>query len=145
MQSGLVTPVKAPILTTKPNPPLAGTAMLKMKPKMRTLQIDTAKLCVDNGTYASSFCRQLLILIARSFLILWRDPSLTLSRVAIHLIISLLIGTLYYGIGNDAHMIFNNFRYIFLSIMFLMYTAYSSLTISCKFGLCERLTKSERG
>lgn len=135
MQTGLVTPVKAPILITKPSPslsPLAETAMLKMKPKIRTLQIDTANLCVDNGTYATSFCRQLIVLIARSFLLLWRDPSLTFWRVIIHLTIALLIGTLYYDIGNDANMIFNNFRYVFLSIMFLMYTAYSSLTIRCK-------------
>lgn len=137
MQTGLVTPVKAPVLTTtKPSPtlsPLAETAMLKMKPKIRTLKIDTAKLCVDNGTYATSFCHQLVVLIARSFLLLWRDPSLTFWRFVIHTTIALLIGTLYYGIGNDAHMIFNNFRYIFLSIMFLMYTAYSTLTIKCKF------------
>lgn len=136
MQAGLVTPVKAPLLTPKPMPslsPLAETAMLKMKPKIRdTLKIDTAKLCQDNGTYATSFCRQLFVLIARTFLLLWRDPALTFWRIVIHLTIGLLIGTLYYGIGNDANMIFNNFRYIFLSIMFLMYTAYSSLTVRCK-------------
>lgn len=142
MQNGLVTPVKAPNLAVMPIPPLSPLteqAMLKMKPKIRTIKIDTTKLCVDDGTYAASFCRQLVILIARSFLLLWRDPSLTMSRVAIHLIISLLIGTLYFGIGNDAHMVFNNFRYIFLSIMFLMYTAYSSLTIRCKYKCFDLL------
>lgn len=134
MENGLMTPVKAPIFNVKPDPMLEeATAMIKMKPKIRTIQIDAAKLCVDNGTYAASFCRQLVILITRSFLLLWRDPSLTMSRLIIHLIISLLIGTLYYDIGNNAHMVFNNFRYIFLSIMFLMYTAYSSLTIRCEF------------
>ena len=36
--------------------------------------------------------------------------------------IALLIGTLYFGIGEDAQHALNIFRYIFFSIMFLMFT-----------------------
>lgn len=51
-------------------------------------------------------------------------------RLAIHLVVATLIGTLYVGIGNDASNVFNNFRYIFFSIMFLMFTAFSSTTLA---------------
>ena len=137
MKAGIVTPVKAPILTPKLNPPLSPlieytNETLAKKPKIVTLQIDPSRYCKDRGTYATSFLRQLIQLIMRSFLILTRDRSLTAKRITIHTCIAFLIGTLYFGIGNDAAMIFNNFRYIFLSIMFLMFTSFSSTSITCK-------------
>lgn len=141
MENGLVTPIKAPTLTTKP-PKMApsvgvGTSPLQnsvlKKPKITTFQLDTRKCCQNSGTYATSSCAQALLLLHRSFLILYRDRSLTAMRITIHTCVALLVGTLYFGIGNDASMVFNNFRYVFLSIMFLMFTSYSSSSLSCNY------------
>lgn len=103
------------------------------KPKKpNPVPIDPAKLCSRDNIYATPFYRQLSILLIRTFLILWRDKSLTTMRFVIHFITALLIGFLYYGIGNDAGNALNNFRYIFYTIMFIMYCAFSSILINCK-------------
>ncbi|XP_075151194.1 ATP-binding cassette sub-family G member 1-like [Haematobia irritans] len=90
-------------------------------------------LCKSENIYATPFYRQLGILLLRTFLILWRDKSLTLMRFIIHLVTALLIGFLYYGIGNEAENALNNFRYCFYSIMFIMYSAFSSILVKCKY------------
>ncbi|XP_065356934.1 ATP-binding cassette sub-family G member 1 [Calliphora vicina] len=92
-------------------------------------QLDAPKLCKSENIYATPFYRQLGILLLRTFLILWRDKSLTTIRFIIHLITALLIGCLYYGIGNQAENALNNFRYCFYSIMFIMYSAFSSILV----------------
>lgn len=139
MESGVVTPVKAPSL------PLSGNITLNhadeplktnhstKKPKIISFHLDTQNFCRSGGTYATSFCCQWYYLMLRSFLCLYRDKSLAATRLIIHLCISLMIGVLYFGIGNNAYMMFNNFRYIFLSIMFLMFTSFSTMTIICKY------------
>lgn len=138
MESGLVTPVKAPLLLSKQPQlsPLIETSPLHnatiKKPKIRTFQIDTRTCCQNSGTYAASLYRQSCLLLHRSLLILYRDPSLTALRLAIHTSIALLVGILYFDIGNDGSMIMNNFRYIFLSIMFLMFTSFSGTSLTCK-------------
>lgn len=151
--AGIITPVKAPMLAAhssyhpplsplieSSSPPLDGggggaVVIGYKKPKKNiSLQIDTSRWCRKSETYATSFCRQLSLLLMRTFLILWRDRSLTAMRLFIHLCVAVLIGTLYTGIGNDASNVFNNFRYIFFSIMFLMFTAFSSMTLACKWA-----------
>lgn len=144
--AGIITPVRAPQLPQSSRPPLsplietpsdpstATAATTTKKPKKTiSLQIDTSKCCRKSETYATSFCRQLSLLLMRTFLILWRDRSLTAMRLLIHFCIAILIGTIYIGIGNDATNAFNNFRYIFFSIMFLMFTAFSSMTLACTY------------
>ncbi|XP_055387269.1 ABC transporter G family member 18-like [Condylostylus longicornis] len=156
MQSGLMTPVTAPVLpfkTNKPSmPPIKeistrwsgsneennSTKILSSFPKSSnskklkkpSIQIDPILLCQRQNRYAASFWSQLYTLLMRTFLILWRDKSLTAMRLLIHAAMGLFVGTLYYGIGNDAKNIFNNFRYIFFTIMFIMYTAFSSIIIN---------------
>lgn len=89
-------------------------------------------MCKRENIYATPFYRQLGILLLRTFLILWRDKSLTLMRFLIHLVTALMIGFIYYGIGNEAENALNNFRYCFYSIMFIMYSAFSSILVKCK-------------
>lgn len=141
MEEGLVTPIKAPAFTSQDHSPLSDIASstglpTPKKPRMTSLQLTAArKCCGANGRYATSFCRQWFLLMSRNLICLRRDRSLALMRLIIHVCIGLLVGLLYYDIGNDASMIFNNFRYIFMSIMFLMFTAFSTMTIICKFLL----------
>lgn len=139
IENGLMTPVYAPEL-----PPLTQSAMAPhnkletgpastkgTKPKIISLRFNRMECC-HNRTYATSFCRQWYLLFSRTMLCLRRDRSLALMRFFIHLCIALLVGTLYFNIGNDAAMMYNNFRYIVLSQMFLLFTSFCSMTILCK-------------
>ncbi|XP_055917419.1 ATP-binding cassette sub-family G member 1 [Eupeodes corollae] len=92
--------------------------------------LDANMICTGENFYAAPFYLQILILLERTFLILWRDKGLTLMRIVIHLIMATLVGILYYGIGNDAGNALNNFRYIFYTLMFVMYTAFSSILVN---------------
>lgn len=58
---------------------------------------------------------------------------LTYFRVCLHCAVGILLGLFYYGIGSDAAYVFDNFNLLFFSLMFLMYTALSSMLISCKY------------
>ncbi|XP_046414956.1 ATP-binding cassette subfamily G member 4-like [Neodiprion fabricii] len=113
--SGLTTPVRAPRL-----PP---TPILHMdKPEKDYHQI--------TGEYATSFWKQLYVLLKRNVIRLSRDKFLTFTRISMHLLIALLVGTLYYQIGQDAAYVFDNFNLLFFSIMFLMFSAFNSTIIT---------------
>ncbi|XP_033153719.1 ABC transporter G family member 2 [Drosophila mauritiana] len=102
----------------------------KKKNKSRpAIELDPSHLCKRQNIYATPFYRQLSILLVRTFLLIWRDSSLTTMRFAIHLITGILIGTLYFGIGNDAAHTLNIFRYLFYTIMFIMYCAFSGILV----------------
>lgn len=145
IEDGLMTPVYAPELqpltqsTMTPSTPgtiasnMLSTKTKGKKPKIISLQLNDRKCCSGHsGTYATSFFRQWYLLFLRTMLCLRRDRSLALMRFFIHFSIALLVGTLYFNIGNDAAMMYNNFRYIVLSQMFLLFTSFCSMTILCK-------------
>lgn len=93
----------------------------------------TDGLCLgprSQGGYTASFSTQVCVLLRRAYLISSRDRQLTYSRVGLHLLIALIIGTLYFGIGRDAHHMLDNFNYLFFSIMFNMFTAFSSMVVA---------------
>ncbi|XP_067009787.1 ATP-binding cassette sub-family G member 1 isoform X2 [Anabrus simplex] len=76
--------------------------------------------------YPTTFLTQFAILIKRTFLINLRDSFLIKSRLSMHLVIGLVIGMLYYNIGNDAAYVKDNFGFLYFCIMFLQFTAFSS-------------------
>ena len=49
-----------------------------------------------------------------------------------HFIIALLVGTLYFKIGQDANYALDNCNLLFFGIMFLMFNAFSATLITCK-------------
>jgi hypothetical protein len=57
---------------------------------------------------------------------------LTVARLTIHTIVGVLIGLIYYQIGNDAAYVLDNIGLLYFSIMFLMFTAFSSMILTCK-------------
>lgn len=97
------------------------------------LQIfDPKSYCNDSDLYSTSFLRQTYYLLIRAFLLLSRNPSMSMMRILIHFFVAIGIGLIYFDIGESAKNMMNNFRYVFYSIMFLMFTAFSSLQTTCK-------------
>uniref|UniRef100_A0A2A4K0D4 ABC transporter domain-containing protein n=1 Tax=Heliothis virescens TaxID=7102 RepID=A0A2A4K0D4_HELVI len=82
------------------------------------------------STYSTSPWKQFTTLTRRSLLSLWRNPSFTLMTTGIHCAMALFLGFLFYNIGDDAAYVRTNFNYLYFSLMFLMFTAFSAVTIS---------------
>ncbi|XP_072394710.1 ATP-binding cassette subfamily G member 4-like [Diabrotica undecimpunctata] len=115
MTSGKMTPVHAPPIYFSKSPICCDK------------DIDISYLHSYKGSYPASFFTQLSVLIRRTFLVITRNKTLTVSRFLTHIVIGLFIGILYFGIGIDASNMLNNFNYIFFSQMFLMMTAFNSV------------------
>lgn len=125
MRNGLLTPVRSPTSA-------AFNWANKAKRKAKT------DICYDDH-YTTSFLNQLYVLLKRTFLVLSRNKTLTISRIGTHLAIALILGILYFGIGRDASNMLNNFNFIFFSVMFLMLTAMNCVITTCKLAFLFRV------
>ncbi|XP_054263719.1 ATP-binding cassette sub-family G member 1-like [Macrosteles quadrilineatus] len=85
---------------------------------------------VKISSYSGSCFSHFSVLVLRMLKIISRDKFYTNFRISIHLAVGSLLGFFYLGIGNDAAFVFDNFRLLFFSLMFLMYTALSTMIIS---------------
>lgn len=100
----------------------------KTRQPLAVMQSDNHKL-QSNG---SSFINQVVQLTARNLIFNRRDKSYMFMRVIVYLIVGILVGVMYYDIGNQARQMINIFKSIYLMVAFLMYTALYSLTVRCK-------------
>ncbi|KAJ8687963.1 hypothetical protein QAD02_023758 [Eretmocerus hayati] len=80
--------------------------------------------------YTTNFWRQLWVLLRRNVIKLSRDRFLTCTRISMHFCIAVLIGILYYKVGQDAAYAIDNFNLLFFSIITAMYNAFNSSIIS---------------
>lgn len=83
--------------------------------------------CNKSDLYSTSFLRQFYYLYIRTFLLITRNPSLSFLRIGIHILAAFFIGALYFRIGYSAVHLMDTYKYIFYSVIFLMFTAFSSL------------------
>lgn len=97
--------------------------------------LDPKSYCNDSDLYSTSFLRQSYYLLIRAFLLLTRNPSMSLMRILIHFFVAIGIGLIFQGMGDSAKNMRNNFHFVFYSVMFLMFTAFSSLQTTCKLTL----------
>jgi hypothetical protein len=58
-----------------------------------------------------------------------------LIRVGAHLVIGLIFGFLYRGVGSKADFVFANYVYLYGTVLFLVYTGTMAVTVSCKLHL----------
>lgn len=77
---------------------------------------------VDN-TFDTSLFTQFKVLFVRTFISIQRDTTLTRLRLLCHLVVGILIGLLYYRIGNESSNAYNNAGCLFFCMMFIMFTA----------------------
>ncbi|EGI67878.1 ATP-binding cassette sub-family G member 1 [Acromyrmex echinatior] len=80
--------------------------------------------------YTDNFWNQLCILIKRNTIRLFRDKVLMLTRISVHLTIALIVGTLYFKIGQDAAYVLDNYSLSYYNIMFLTYSAFSATMVT---------------
>ncbi|XP_075974022.1 ATP-binding cassette subfamily G member 4-like [Anticarsia gemmatalis] len=81
------------------------------------------------STYSTSLWKQFTTLTRRSLLSIWREPSFTLMLTGIHCAMAVFVGSLFYNIGHDAKYAMDIYNFLYFSLMFLMFTAFSAVTI----------------
>lgn len=55
-------------------------------------------------------------------------------RLFAHILVGLLIGALYYDIGNDGAKVLSNLGFLFFNMLFLMYTSMTITILSCTYS-----------
>ena len=56
---------------------------------------------------------------------------LTLLRLAAHVVVGIVMGLLYWDVGNDATRIYNNVGLLFFNQMFILFTAMMPTVLTC--------------
>ncbi|KAL0881034.1 hypothetical protein ABMA27_002171 [Loxostege sticticalis] len=78
----------------------------------------------------SGLLRQTWILLYRNYLMTTRNYSLFMYRVAAHVVIALIFGYLYLGVGSEASTVLGNYVYLYGSMLLVVYTGKMSVTLS---------------
>lgn len=83
--------------------------------------------------FATSFPTQFSVLIKRMFLQMSRNRSMIWIQIIHHLISGGLLGSIFFGIGNDASMVVSNFNFCLSVMVFFVYTHVMVPVLLCKF------------
>ena len=60
------------------------------------------------------------------------SQMLTTARLTSHVLFGLLIGSLYFQIGNEAKDVYNNAAQLFFALMFLLFSALMPTILTCE-------------
>ena len=58
---------------------------------------------------------------------------LTMLRFVAHVVVGILMGLLYWNVGDDAAQIYNNAGLLFFTQLFLLFTAMMPTVLTCKY------------
>nr|XP_022913336.1 ATP-binding cassette sub-family G member 4-like [Onthophagus taurus] len=98
----------------------------------------------NNRTFRNdrvNFCRQVLILLQRSYLQIFRNKS-SLSLMLFHHVLSgVLIGSIFFGIGKNASMVYENFKFGMTVIIYVVYS--NAIVPTLTYPLEVKLIKRE--
>lgn len=87
----------------------------------------------NKASFPTSSYMQFWILLHRTVVSILRDQTLTRMRLISHFIIGILLGLIYYNIGNDAAKVMSNTGCIFFMVMFTMFSAMMPTILTCKY------------
>lgn len=82
--------------------------------------------------FATSFATQFTVLIKRMFLQMSRNRTMIWIQIIHHLISAGLLGSIFFGIGNDADMVVSNFNFCLSVMVFFVYTHVMVPVLLCK-------------
>ncbi|XP_012159163.1 ATP-binding cassette sub-family G member 1 isoform X2 [Ceratitis capitata] len=88
---------------------------------LNILTYEGSKLSVVRPKAPAGFCRQLIILTRRSLRTMTRNLIAVQLRVIIHVIVAVLVGAVFWDIGNDGARTLTNISCIFFIIMFIFF------------------------
>lgn len=126
------TPLK--ITTPQPdssNNPLPNVATNPNNATCTTSLLDSTENLAVKSFSASSF-QQFWILLKRTSLSTFRDQTLTRLRLISHVIIGILLGIIFYDVGNDAAKVQSNAGCIFFIALFVMFSAMMPTILTCE-------------
>ncbi|RZF39649.1 hypothetical protein LSTR_LSTR001170 [Laodelphax striatellus] len=72
--------------------------------------------------FPTSFLEQVIILLKRMMKQKWRNSTAMRLQMIHHLFSGLIVGSIFYGIGNNASKPFENFKFVLCVAVFFMYT-----------------------
>ncbi|KAG5863623.1 ATP-binding cassette sub-family G member 1, partial [Gonioctena quinquepunctata] len=84
-------------------------------------QEKTIELCPSNFEYEAGWTMQFHVLIMRMWLQMWRDKNYLLLRVILYILIGIMVGTIFIGMGQDGSKTIFNFGFYFCCLIFFMY------------------------
>lgn len=99
---------------------------------------------IDKTGFPTSGWLQFWILLKRTIATTLRDKALTRMRLAAHFVIGILLGLIYYDIGNNAAKVMSNAGCIFFTVMFTMFTAMMPTILTCKLRVSNLLIIQNR-
>lgn len=137
--------------------PPGANAVINMPVSCTTSLLDSAESIEQKVGFPTNSFVQFWILLKRTFLSQMRDTvsnlslgygtieiqkmilkwhfnlqTLTTLRFISHVIVGLLIGLIYYDIGNEASEVISNAGCVFFIVMFLLFTAMMPMILTCK-------------
>ncbi|CAH1160279.1 unnamed protein product [Phaedon cochleariae] len=88
-------------------------------PNNQALQDISAKNSIEisENQLATSQFNQLRVLLRRGFVKAGRDQTLTYLRIGVNIVVSLMLGTLYWKAGNDGTKVLDNYNLLFSILM----------------------------
>ncbi|XP_067952216.1 ATP-binding cassette sub-family G member 1-like isoform X2 [Watersipora subatra] len=107
----------------KKNYPTSASATDSSSKDSSEEETGNAGCCRRDHQFATSSSTQFKVLFLRDMLSAFRDSTLTRLRLLTHLLVGVLIGLLYLGIGNMASKAFNNTGCLYFCLLFIMFAA----------------------
>ncbi|XP_026733189.1 ATP-binding cassette sub-family G member 1 [Trichoplusia ni] len=101
-----------------------------LKSKQTVAKMKQKQKFAKNIYRQSGLLRQTWILLYRNYLMTTRNYSLFMYRVAAHVVIALIFGYLYLGVGSEAGSVLGNYVYLYGSMLLVVYTGKMSVTLS---------------
>lgn len=91
------------------------------KKKLLTRQESNCQEVKEMPDYGCGNWDQFVILLTRMFIQLFRDRNIFLVKTLIHVIVGLIVGSLFYKFGNDASKTIFNFGFCFITLIVFLY------------------------